>query len=262
MQHAEAPGISIASLLSSADGHPVALPSCMSLYMPPILPAVPAPAQPAEAPDLLTKIQSTLENAAMFRKDVGVIPSGNPNWVRNTTRAHEGTNMWKQTCDKLEVQYTVLMRKSDPSYVLPWRLRGFSHGPQRGNATKVLFIQLMVAEMQGIAEVARFATPSGGLWSIDRVFVRADDVAKFQGMPVPIPQRGCCLKLRKSINTLWNRAGFVVAKKCFYNNADHVVLRYDEGELAKHRDLYNKGYSPKKLSSANAEDGDKPASPA
>ena len=267
MQHAEASTIAISSLVASADGPPVALPYAGAplLYLPSMqLPSAPliSAVAVAVATDPLEKIQSMLEAGAMLKHDAGSgsMPHGSPPSLRDTARARKANMRWRQMCTPLEEEYRRLLREVIPDYELPWRLPACALRSDRGKATKVLYIQLMVAEIQGIAEIKRFASSMEGLWGINEVFVRTDNVAKFQSMPIPIPLPGICSRLRKSINCIWNRAGFDVAKKCVHNKAHCVVLRFDSTILAKHQDFYSKAHSPKKPLSGDAQgsgaDGD------
>jgi len=252
---AEDPVLPVVSAVAEA---PV-LPVVSAVVEAPVLPVVSAVAEPpimpgaqlvvADSSDPLAKIRSLLEDGAMFKQDAGSnIPHGNPTWARDTACARKGNERWKQMCAALEDEYSKLVGDLIPGYVLPWHLKVCSRWTHRGKATKVLFIQLMVAELQGIAEIERFASPAEGLCGVDKVFVRAEDVAKFQNMPIPIPQRGFDKKHRKTVNSIWNRAGFDVARKCTRNKAEYIVLCFEAAILAKHQDFYLKAHSPKKPS--------------
>lgn len=263
MQHAQASTIAISSLVASADAPPVALPYAGAPL--PYLPSMQLPSAQSISPvfvavatDPLEKINSMLEAGAMLKHEAS--SSSMPPSLRDTTRARKANMRWRQMCTPLEEEYRRLLRDMIPDYELPWRLPACALRSDRGKATKVLYIQLMVAEIQGVAEIKRFASSMEGLWGINEVFVRADNVDKFQSMPIPIPLPGICSRLRKSINCIWNRAGFDVAKKCVHNKAHCVVLRFDLAILVKHQDFYSKAHSPKKPLSGDAQgsgtDGD------
>jgi hypothetical protein len=251
----QASKIDVSSLLGSDDASPPAAAqsylSSLQLPVPiglQVLPGIQEPAAADAAPvgvavcplEYLTEIQTMLNGVKMFKEDDA------PRGLRDTAHARNASEAWTQACTALEAQYCKMMRQLIPGYVLPWRLPCSTFLHNRKSASRVLFIQLMVAEILEIAEIVRFNSTSEGLWGIDRVYVRLENLPKFESMPIPIPQRGICSRVRKSINCVLNRAGFDVAKKCVHNNANCVVLRFDVGIVDKNRSMYAKSASPVK----------------
>ena len=161
-------------------------------------------------------------------------------WARDVGKAHAGFAKWNLLSAELEPRYVNFARMTIPSYVLPWNLEVCKHKSSNSKASRVLFIQLMIAEVRGLAIVNRFETPAKGFWGVDRVFVRVDNINAFSSLPIPIPQAGMGIKARKSINCLWNRAGFDIATRCNIDGVPYVFYAFDESILEKSRLSYSR----------------------
>lgn len=186
----------------------------------------------------LAEIQYILDGGNLENKPHFM--SGAAKWERNISSAHKGYAKWNLLSTVLEPRYTEFARMSIPSYVLPWDLEVCKHKSRNGKASRVLFIQLMIAEMRGLAVINRFETPAKGFWGVDKVFVPVDSINAFSSMPVSIPLAGMNMKERKTINCLWNRAGFDIATRCSIDGVPHVFFAYDDKVLEKTREAYTR----------------------